>query len=35
MFGDPHLITLDGNTYTFNGWGEYVLTRGNGRDCSR
>ena len=24
-WGDPHITTLDGGTYTFNGWGEYVL----------
>ena len=24
--GDPHLITLDGHKYTFNGLGEYLLT---------
>ena len=32
MFGDPHVRTLDGHTYTFNGLGEYVLletTEGN------
>ena len=25
MFGDPHLVTLDGLKYTFNGQGEYTL----------
>ena len=25
MFGDPHLVTLDGHRYTFNGHGEFVL----------
>jgi hypothetical protein len=24
-FGDPHIKTLDGAEYTFNGHGEYVL----------
>ena len=24
-WGDPHITTLDGRTYTFNGWGEYIL----------
>ena len=24
MWGDPHLSTLDGTTYTFNGYGEYI-----------
>ena len=24
--GDPHINTLDGGNYTFNGWGEYTLT---------
>ena len=26
-FGDPHITTLDGLSYTFNGIGEYVLVR--------
>jgi len=33
MVGDPHIETLDGNPYTFNGLGEYVqilLPDGNG-----
>ena len=25
MFGDPHLVTLDGYQYTFNGRGEFTL----------
>ena len=25
MFGDPHMITLDGYRYTFNGHGEFTL----------
>ena len=25
MYGDPHLVTLDGYKYTFNGKGEYTL----------
>ena len=25
VFGDPHIITLDGHKYTFNGNGEFVL----------
>jgi len=25
FFGDPHIRTLDGLSYTFNGLGEYVL----------
>lgn len=25
LFGDPHLITLDGLSYTFNGYGEYTV----------
>ncbi|XP_019858254.1 PREDICTED: mucin-like protein [Amphimedon queenslandica] len=27
FWGDPHINTLDGATYTFNGLGEYVLLR--------
>ena len=26
-WGDPHITTLDGYVYTFNGWGEYVLVK--------
>ena len=25
MFGDPHFVTFDGVTYSFNGKGEYSL----------
>ena len=25
MYGDPHLVTLDGYKYTFNGKGEYII----------
>ena len=25
MFGDPHILTLDGHQYTFNGKGEFIL----------
>jgi hypothetical protein len=25
--GDPHIVTLDGANYTFNGWGEYTLSQ--------
>ena len=27
FWGDPHINTLDGRQYTFNGLGEYVLLR--------
>ena len=26
-FGDPHIDTLDGFQYTFNGWGEYTMMK--------
>ena len=26
-FGDPHIITSDGLSYTFNGLGEYLFTK--------
>ena len=26
-FGDPHIVTTDGLSYTFNGEGEYLFTR--------
>ena len=26
MFGDPHIVTLDGYPYTFNGKGEFILS---------
>lgn len=29
MFGDPHMRTLDGYSYTFNGMGEYTLIEFN------
>ncbi|XP_077592962.1 sushi domain-containing protein 2 [Stigmatopora nigra] len=34
VFGDPHLITLDGVRYSFNGKGEYVLLTSPGRRLS-
>lgn len=27
MFGDPHITTLDGANYTFNGLGDFQLVR--------
>lgn len=27
MFGEPHITTVDGANYTFNGWGEYWLMK--------
>uniref|UniRef100_A0A8C4WVV9 Uncharacterized protein n=1 Tax=Eptatretus burgeri TaxID=7764 RepID=A0A8C4WVV9_EPTBU len=29
LFGDPHLTTLDGVSYTFNGLGDFVILQGN------
>lgn len=29
IFGDPHVVTYDNLQYTFNGMGEFVLSRGN------
>ena len=31
-FGDPHMITLDGVEYTFNGFGEYQILQVAGPD---
>ena len=31
-FGDPHMITLDGVEYTFNGYGEYEILKVAGPD---
>lgn len=27
FWGDPHMMTMDGKKYTFNGWGEYILMK--------
>ena len=32
--GDPHVTTLDGRVYTFNGWGEYTLLNIDTADTS-
>eukprot|EP00117_Sycon_ciliatum_P009054 scpid1187/ scgid4064/ Laminin subunit alpha-5; Laminin-10 subunit alpha; Laminin-11 subunit alpha; Laminin-15 subunit alpha len=29
VFGDPHFRSLDGKSYTFNGWGEYMCFEGD------
>ena len=28
-FGDPHMVTLDGVEYTFNGYGEFTVLKVN------
>ena len=30
LWGDPHIRTLDGRRYTFNGLGEYIFANVNG-----
>nr|XP_022292249.1 mucin-4-like isoform X6 [Crassostrea virginica] len=32
FFGDPHIGTLDGGSYTFNGYGEYTMMKINAGD---
>lgn len=27
LWGDPHIVTLDGQNYTFNGLGEYTMVK--------
>nr|XP_030715125.1 LOW QUALITY PROTEIN: mucin-4 [Globicephala melas] len=34
MFGDPHITTLDGANYTFNGLGDFLLVRTQDRNSS-
>ena len=29
-FGDPHMVTLDGTPFTFNGYGEYFILKVRG-----
>ena len=29
-FGDPHMVTLDGTSFTFNGYGEYFILKVRG-----
>ena len=31
--GDPHILTLDGKSYTFNGHGEYTLVSAYNDTC--
>ena len=31
-FGDPHMVTLDGTPFTFNGYGEYFILKVSGVD---
>lgn len=35
FFGDPHMRTLDGYDYTFNGLGEYVLVSIEAEDTKK
>ena len=32
MYGDPHIVTLDGHKYTFNGKGEFILIKTKYKD---
>uniref|UniRef100_H0X1A8 Mucin 4, cell surface associated n=1 Tax=Otolemur garnettii TaxID=30611 RepID=H0X1A8_OTOGA len=34
MFGDPHITTMDGTNYTFNGLGDFLLVRAWDRNSS-
>ncbi|XP_026305648.1 mucin-4-like, partial [Piliocolobus tephrosceles] len=34
MFGDPHITTLDGVNYTFNGLGDFLLVGAQDRTSS-
>ncbi|CAJ0955890.1 unnamed protein product [Ranitomeya imitator] len=34
MFGDPHIMTLDGLTYTFNGLGDFLLLNASDSEIS-
>ncbi|KAM4043760.1 uncharacterized protein ACNLHF_014032 [Anomaloglossus baeobatrachus] len=34
MFGDPHIMTLDGLNYTFNGLGDFILLNASDTDIS-
>ncbi|XP_038608223.1 mucin-4 [Tachyglossus aculeatus] len=34
MFGDPHITTLDGATYTFNGLGDFLLVKAKSANSS-
>ncbi|XP_028922750.2 mucin-4 isoform X2 [Ornithorhynchus anatinus] len=34
MFGDPHITTLDGTTYTFNGLGDFLLMKAKSANSS-